>query len=182
MSKKTSMDSPSSGRPSAKSRGFRRASQAKFLKALAITKTVGAAASKAKISRQTHKDWLETDPAYLPRFKEVEEELADEIEEKVRERAFHGTDEPIVRKGEITWVKKPSDRLLELLWKVKCPELFVKKVPVPLHPSSDLTVAEAELIDNFTDEELGEWRRANGVIIRLLRGNESEGPERIEPK
>ena len=43
------------------------------------------------------------------------------------------------------------------------------KEQLRLEVSSELTLAETEIIDAFTDEELSEWNKANKVILRLLQ-------------
>jgi len=103
----------------------RRAKQSKFLDAFRNSKTVSGSVRITRTSRQTHRNWLATDPEYAERFQDVNDELTDELEQELRRRAMEGSEEPMYHKGErVGFRKRRSDACLVLLLKAKRPELF----------------------------------------------------------
>ena len=61
--------------------------QKRFLEAFSEWPTVRSAATKARISRTTHHNWLERDPKYASTFAELEEDLIEEAEAECYRRA-----------------------------------------------------------------------------------------------
>ena len=86
--------------------------------------TISKAAKKAKISRQTHYDWLKNDKkgAYRRAFELADKMAADLLEEEAFRRAVEGDTQVIYYKGEEIGRKRVySDQLLTVLLKGKKP-------------------------------------------------------------
>jgi hypothetical protein len=78
----------------------KRASQAKFLAALAQTGgNILRAALAAGIDRETHYVWLRKDPVYKEGFAVAWEEAMDILEAEAARRAFEGVPEPVFHAG-----------------------------------------------------------------------------------
>lgn len=87
--------------------------------------TISAAAKKAKISRQTHYDWLKNDKRgeYKRAFEQADKMAADLLEEEAWRRGVTGDLRVIYYKGEnIGEQRVYSDQLLALLLKGKKPQ------------------------------------------------------------
>ena len=63
------------------------ARQIAFLKAYEKTGTISAAARAAKISRDTHYGWIESDPSYPAKFESAHQAMIDGLEEILRAMA-----------------------------------------------------------------------------------------------
>ena len=85
-------------------------------------------------------------------------DIPDNIEPLIR--GFKANDQGLVTEIQI----EPRLNALKLLMQ----NFGLLKEQLRLEVSSELTREETEIIDAFTDEELAEWNKANGVIIRLL--------------
>ena len=139
----------------------RKTKQTKFLNALLLEGTISGAVHKTGIDRHAHDEWMEMDSDYVSRFGHANEELADELEAEVRRRALQGTVEPLLRKGEqIGSVRRPSDRLLELLWRTKRPDLFRNNARVEV----DGLFGEIDT-SNLNKDEIETLRTLVGKII-----------------
>ena len=77
-----------------------------FLAAYETVGNISRAARSADISRGTHYDWMEKDPAYRAGFEKAHRRASDLLEEEARRRAMEGYHEPVVYKGHFTgeWV------------------------------------------------------------------------------
>lgn len=107
-----------------------------FLESFGRIGTVTGAAQAVGISRQTHYDWLESDPDYPKAFADRIEEAADRLENEARRRAVAGVEEPVVYQGVIqttlnsqgqripVTVRKYSDVLLIFLMKGAMPHKY----------------------------------------------------------
>lgn len=87
--------------------------------------TISAAAKKAKISRQTHYDWLKNDKRgeYKKAFAQAEKMAADLLEEEAYRRAVLGDLRVVYYKGENVGEQRVySDQLLALLLKGRKPQ------------------------------------------------------------
>lgn len=100
--------------------------QAAFLDAFAELGTVTHAAAAAGIDRQTHYNWLESDPeGYGKRFEEAKARAIDKLEREATRRAVEGVDEPVFWQGmQVSTVRKYSDTLLIFLLKGAKPEKY----------------------------------------------------------
>lgn len=76
----------------ARSDGIGHPKKAAMLVALSKTGNVSAAARAADISRSTHYEWMETDPAYREAAAEAFEVAIEVLEAAARQRALHGSD------------------------------------------------------------------------------------------
>ena len=87
--------------------------------------TISKAAKKAKISRQTHYDWLKNDTKgqYRRAFELADKMAADLLEEEAFRRAVEGDLQVVYYKGEEVGRRRVySDHLLSLLLKGKKPQ------------------------------------------------------------
>lgn len=87
--------------------------------------TISKAAKKAKISRQTHYDWLKNDTKgqYRRAFELADKMAADLLEEEAFRRAVEGDTQVVYYKGEEVGRRRVySDQLLALLLKGKKPQ------------------------------------------------------------
>lgn len=113
--------------------------QGAFLEAFPEIGTITHAARAAGIGRRTHYDWLDADPEYAERFRAVQEESTDVLEQVAIQRAKDGSDTllifllkgrkphmyrerynvehtgkdggPIETKGRVKWEDIPTDAL-----------------------------------------------------------------------
>jgi uncharacterized protein YycO len=108
--------------------------QKAFLAAYAECGTILHAAKAAKITRETHYEWLRSDEAYKERFEEARKEAVEYLEREARRRAIEGTrskkftksGDPIVdpETGKQYEELEYSDTLLIFLLKANAPEKY----------------------------------------------------------
>lgn len=139
-----------------------------FLAAYAEVGTITRAAELAGISRQTHYDWLESDPNYPEMFKEADKQACDRLEQEARRRAVQGVSKPVFYKGEECGVvQEYSDTLLIFLLKGALPDKYkdrvqqeVTNIDVPggkdaVNSLRELKKKQNGQNDNSTDEPTG---------------------------
>lgn len=107
----------------------KKARQRRFVSAFLETANVSRACKIAKIGRQTHYDWLSSDPEYAVAFREAEEHAADILEEEARRRAVEGVEEPTgwYQGSPGGYVRRYSDTLLIFLLKGARPEKYADR-------------------------------------------------------
>ena len=92
------------------------AKKAAFLAAYAVDGIVTTAARAAGVCRQTHSEWVATDPEYAAAAKVAKEEANDLLRQEARKRAITGTievTEEFIKDGKkIRITRKPSDHVL----------------------------------------------------------------------
>src|SRR4051812_6077304 len=113
--------------------------QEAFLDAYGKHGNVEAAAQVAGIHRNTHYRWIkeENDPGgeYKERFETATGQFADRVRHEITRRAIQGDKEPVMYQGQqcrddagnLLYLAKKSDRLLELLARAACPEFREKR-------------------------------------------------------
>lgn len=129
---------------------LRAAKKLKFLEVYAKCGIVQPACTAAGIGRTTYKRWRygegeehQPDPDFVIACQDAYEAAVDEGEMELRERGIHGTEEPVLFRGEPVWKRDPntgdvllddnfnavpftirrrSDRLLELYTKAHRPQ------------------------------------------------------------
>ena len=91
-----------------------------------------AACAYAKIARQSHYNWLETDPQYAQRFQLAADAACDALVSEARRRAFTGVVEPTgwYKSIATTTIRRYSDNLLMFLIKGDRPEKYREKYEV----------------------------------------------------
>lgn len=90
--------------------------QRAFLAGFVRAKGIRRAERLSGVSRNAHYTWLKNDNRYYECFREAKKIVADDIEEEVFRRAFHGFYMPIIYGGKITgWYKGYSDALAMFL-------------------------------------------------------------------
>lgn len=133
-----------------------------FLNYYIQTGTISKAAKKAKISRQTHYDWLKNDKTgeYHKAFKIAEEMAADLLEEEAWRRAVNGDLQVVYYKGkEIGRRRVYSDPLLALLLKGRKPQYKENaevKTTINIDASDAIQKARARVNDEEGGGENGE--------------------------
>ncbi|WP_051244128.1 hypothetical protein [Thalassobaculum salexigens] len=101
------------------------ARRAKFLKKLAETGNVSAAARAAKASRSRAYQLKTEDAGFAEEWSEALEMATDALDAEARRRAMDGVDTPRFHQGQIAGtVKKYSDSLLMFLLRAHRPDLY----------------------------------------------------------
>lgn len=114
-----------------------------FLNYYIATGTITKAAKKAKISRQTHYDWLKNDKKgqYRKAFETAEKMAADLLEEEAWRRAVEGDVQVVFYKGEEVGKRRAySDQLLAILLKGKKPQ-YRENVNIETNVNIDMSDA-----------------------------------------
>lgn len=92
---------------------LKKEAQTVFLLAFMEKGTVYHAARKANVGRQTVYDWIRSDDAFRKALDDTKADYQELLEAEADRRAVHGTDHPVMYKGEITdTYKEYSDTLL----------------------------------------------------------------------
>jgi hypothetical protein len=77
------------------------------------------------VSRQSHYEWMRSDPLYREQFRRAREMLADAAEDELYRRAMIGNETPIIFRGKITGsYQTPSDQLLMFMLKALRPRIY----------------------------------------------------------
>jgi hypothetical protein len=124
-----------------------------FLAAYARLGTVRSAALAAHVARDTHYEWLRTDPEYAAAFEQAKDDAADLLEEIALERArgfdvvAHDEHGNVLRdeRGEPIVVRRGSDTLLIFTLKALRPDKFRDNARVEL--AGQVAVASAGDLD-----------------------------------
>jgi len=98
--------------------------QARFLMAFMRLGRISRAAEEAKISRETHYEWLRSDPVYQEEFRKADEIVTGQMEDEAYRRAIEGTPKPITVAGVRVDVQEYSDTLLIFLLKARRPAKY----------------------------------------------------------
>jgi len=98
----------------------------RMLKYYSESGNLTAACAYAKIARQSHYNWLETDPQYAQRFQLAADAACDALVSEARRRGFEGWEEPVGwYKGQAGGtIRRYSDLLLLFLIKGARPEIY----------------------------------------------------------
>jgi len=97
--------------------------QAAFLAAYRTTASVPAAAKAAGIRPAQHEKWLAKDAKYWQAFADVQEVVAETLQDQAVQRAMEGWEEPVLYRGRLCGtIRHHSDRLLLFLLKAWKPE------------------------------------------------------------
>ena len=141
---------------SPKRRTAQKRRQAAFLEAYITCATITHAARIAKISKQTHYDWIAVDKEYQLAFSEAEIAATDALIKECRRRAIEGVPEPVFYKGEeIKTVQKYSDNLLMFLIKGALPEVYRERYEFSGGPKPIQFIGyDQEKLKGLSDEEL----------------------------
>lgn len=101
----------------------------KFLKAIAETGNITAAAKAAGINRDTFYQRRDTDKTFAAAVADALESATDALELEARRRAQHGTEKPVYQGGKrVGTVQEYSDTLLIFLLKAHRPEKYREKI------------------------------------------------------
>ena len=123
-----------------------------FLKALAETCNVTAAARQIGMSRRAMYDKRDADTEFAEAWDNAVEQGIDTLEFEARRRAYEGVDEPVFHRGEeCGHVRRYSDTLLMFLLRSHRPEKYRERYDVSALPPSAPTLADA---DSLTREQL----------------------------
>lgn len=100
----------------------------KFLNLYVSFGTIGKAAEKAGIARQTHYDWLNSDDSYKVAFEKAREMTGDILEDEAMRRAM-GYEEPVFYKGKKVGTRIVySDFLMKFLLQGAKPDKYKERV------------------------------------------------------
>lgn len=99
--------------------------QRAFLAGFIRARGLRQAARLSGVHRNSHYKWMDTDPDYRERFERARKVVADEAEEEVFRRVFHGFHTPIIYHGKITgWYKSHSDALAMFVLRALKPRVY----------------------------------------------------------
>lgn len=130
-----------------------------FLEQFKASGNVSSAARAVGLHRDTHYEWLKTDPAYALAFKDAEEAAIDVLETEARRRALLGIDKPIYFQGKkVDTIKEYSDTLLIFLLKGRRPEVYRERFEHMGRNGGPIETQSVPL-DGLTDDELAIVRR-----------------------
>ena len=99
--------------------------QQKLLSFYTVTGLVGIAAQLAEVSPTLHEESLQTSRAYKNAYALAQRDSALSLEERARQRALSGTEDPVFHGGEVVGYRQRfSDRLLIFLLQANHPAKF----------------------------------------------------------
>ena len=103
----------------------------KFLKALAMTASVSAAAKHIRVCRNALYEWRKDDPSFRVEWDEAVELGTDALEDEAVRRAYDGTLKPVYYGGKkVGTVREYSDSLLVFMLKARRPEKFRERFDI----------------------------------------------------
>jgi transposase-like protein len=124
----------------------------RFIAELKATANVSRSAAAIAINRRTAYDWRRQYPDFAEEWDQAIECAVDELEAEARRRAFTGVEEPVFYKGEeCGYIRKYSDKLLELLLKAHLPNKYRESVKVEVS-SKELEDAVARAAAQFPNQ------------------------------
>ncbi len=126
----------------------------RFIKHLANTGTIAAAAKLAGVHRRTAERWRESDPVFKARFDEAMNTAMDKVESALMHRAVEGTMEYVVSAGRVVTdakgdplkIYRYSDTAAIALLKARRRDVFGDKSTVDMNLNTDPS--------SMTDEQL----------------------------
>lgn len=110
--------------------------RALFLEELRKRGNVTDAVAAAGMARTTAYEWREKDPEFAAAWGAALDEAADALEKEAWRRAYEGVEEPLIGRVErdrddvITYVRRYSDSLMQLLLKAHKPEKYRERQEV----------------------------------------------------
>lgn len=131
---------------------LRDASKRAFLEAFASIGTITYAAKAVGISRQTHHNWLATDPHYVTDFAEAQEQAAEALEAEARRRAIEGVSKGIYHLGKLVGTElQYSDTLLIFLLKGALPRKYRENIRQELTgPDGEpIAIRQVEIVKDY---------------------------------
>jgi hypothetical protein len=165
-----------------------RGRQERFLKALADTGSVSAAAAMAGTSRSRVYELRKADPAFAADWDEAEEIAADRLQDEARRRAVEGVPEPLVSAGKIVRddegqpiaIRRFSDALLLALLRAHRPprrERSVRFTLPALRSAADAAgamaaIAAAVASGEITPGEAAELSKLVEAYVKALEATE----------
>lgn len=100
-----------------------------FLDGLADSMSPTAAARRARVAVSEVYRWKDSDPEFGAAWLRAYDAGTHLLEDAANRRAFLGTEEPVWYQGkQVGTVRKPSDRLMELMLKARAPEKYRERV------------------------------------------------------
>jgi hypothetical protein len=123
------------------------------------------------MSRQSHYDWLETDPEYPALFAQAKEKAVATLEAEARHRAIKGVQKVVTHQGRVVMV--PVDKDGKVVPKESA--AFVGEVPLIEHEYSDtLLIFLMKVAD---PQKYARFERPTAMT--LIQNNIQAGPEEI---
>ncbi|HXH11169.1 MAG TPA: terminase [Alphaproteobacteria bacterium] len=123
-----------------------------FLAHLRQTANVTEAAQMINMARRSLYDARERDPEFAKQWDDAVEEATDALEREARRRAVEGWDEPVFYKGQLQgYIRRYSDRMLELLLRAHRPDKFSERVNLHLVVKREIARIEQDV--SLTEDE-----------------------------
>lgn len=142
--------------------------QAAVVEAMAYSPSLSAAARVAEVSVAAAYKWKNRDPLFRRALKLMEPIYADNLRDKLHERAVTGYQRPVLYKGQIQFQRDPKDGSLVL------DDDFE---PIPLME----TVVSDRLLERMADANLPEYGRSKaGGGVNVALGVDGEGGGNIK--
>lgn len=117
---------------------------ARFLAAFAATGRLGTACRAVGLGNQALENARERFPDFDEAIDEAYQEFTDRLHEEAVRRAVDGWDEPVFYQGEVVgYIRRKSDRILEMLLKAHIPDKFRDKLDVNASVTGGVLVAPA---------------------------------------
>jgi hypothetical protein len=139
--------------------GFSKKARALFLEHFARTGRVQASADVACVHRITVWQTRKDDPEFAALYDDAAARYCDILEAEAHRRAVEGVEEPVFHQGaECGYVRKYSDRLLELQLKGRLPERYRDRV------SADVKVEGGVLVVGAPQSE-ADFEGAFGSLV-----------------
>lgn len=126
--------------------------KAAFLAAYVECGTISHAAKAAEIRRETHHEWVRSDPVYAAAFAEAKEQAVECLEREARRRAIEGVDEPVYQGGELVGYKRRySDTLLIFMLKAEAPDKYKERMDQNLNATLNTNKMQINVVmdENF---------------------------------
>lgn len=157
--------------------------QRAFLAAFAACGRVNEASRWAHISRNTHHDWLRSDPTYRPRFEKAIEANNQALEDEAIRRAVEGVRKPVMYKGKqvhvggvAQWESEYSDTLLQMALRARMPDKYKERVDLKFDWDGDPSkLTEAQLDAILYAAERAQYGREEADRRLEARKREDQG-------
>jgi hypothetical protein len=172
---------------------------AAFIDELARHGLVGRACLASGLSPSTAYRLRAEDPEFAAAWSDALRRAADELEGEARRRALHGADEPVMHKGQVVFrrdpltgeverdaegspipltVRRPSDRLMEVMLAAKRPDEFGRKrLDVEARVE---TTSRPEARFDFSSLTQEQRQRLREALTPIIEAQQSALPQALE--
>jgi hypothetical protein len=120
--------------------------QRAFLKAFTVAATIAGASKAAKVGRNQHRQWMNTDKGYAAAFADAAEDAADALEAEAYRRALQGVRRPVMHGGKQCEVLNPETGKMELLFEHQYSDILAIFLLKGLRPSKFAERSEQRIL------------------------------------